>query len=153
MLTVLSDTGRVNIMARRSSKKSLSRPQGRRASPQPSIARLRLHPLPPTVSRPFVWPDKRPSARLRVVQDRRTWFPSLFRPAASLGRRADTKLIVPSTSVGSVSRLPDKVAFDVPRRVLICVRRKVRKEVIHALGKGGGGNRKPRRNEFSDVRC
>jgi len=109
------------------------------------------------VSRPFVSTPLRkrtPKVALRTIQDRRTWFPSLFRPAASLGRRADTKLIVsPIRPTRSVSRLPDKVAFDVPSRVLICVRRKVRKEVIHAIGKGGSGNRKPRRNDFSDVSC
>lgn len=49
--------------------------------------------------------------------------------------------------------LKQVVAFAAPKRVLVCVRRKIRKEVILATGKGGGSHRKPRRTEFSNVRC
>lgn len=44
--------------------------------------------------------------------------------------------------------------FHAPDNVLICVRRKRRKEVLHALGKSGKrGQRKPRWSSHSDVHC
>lgn len=49
-----------------------------------------------------------------------------------------------------------RVGFQHPWQVIVCVRRKKRREVLFALGKGGrGGNarRVVRRNEFSEVRC
>lgn len=52
------------------------------------------------------------------------------------------------------SSLPSRVGFVVPRSVAVCVRRKERREVLHALGKvrkRGGGSR--RKNLFSHVKC
>lgn len=43
-----------------------------------------------------------------------------------------------------------------PLRTLICIRRKIRDEVLHALGKtgkGGSNNRKPKFNHNSEVLC
>lgn len=46
-----------------------------------------------------------------------------------------------------------------PKHVIRCVRRKIKKEVLHALGKTGKGSgwklkrRKYRRNDLSNVRC
>lgn len=49
---------------------------------------------------------------------------------------------------------PTVLGFDVPANVLVCVRRKMRKEVLHAFNKAGkGGQKRPRRNRFSDLRC
>lgn len=45
------------------------------------------------------------------------------------------------------------MAFKAPKFVAICVRRKIRREVLLALGRGGGGKRRPRRNAYSNVRC
>lgn len=46
------------------------------------------------------------------------------------------------------------LAFDMPDKVAVCVRRNRRKEVLHALGKAGsGGMRKPRRNATSAISC
>lgn len=58
--------------------------------------------------------------------------------------------------VGSPSpaSLPTGVRFVVPRTVAVCVRRKERREVLHALGKvrkRGGGTR--RQNYFSKIKC
>lgn len=50
--------------------------------------------------------------------------------------------------------LPSGVRFVVPGEVAICVRRKERREVLHALGKvrkRGGGSR--RKNYFSQIKC
>lgn len=58
--------------------------------------------------------------------------------------------------------LSRRVGFQFPWQVMICVRRRRRREVLHALniagrvfrsGGGGGGFRHPRRNEWSEVRC
>lgn len=49
-----------------------------------------------------------------------------------------------------------RVGFQYPWQVLICIRRRRRKEVIHALGHAGAGKprqRRPRRNFYSEVRC
>lgn len=137
-------------MARRSSsKKSYQRPQVRRALPNPNANRLRLHNLPVRPVSPIVRPS------LNLFEDRRTFHPNRFaRPAISIGKRADTKLVVPPDPLKSVQRLNHVVGFKVPRRVVICVRRKIRKEVIHAIGAGGSKNlRKPHKNEFSKVKC
>lgn len=58
------------------------------------------------------------------------------------------------------SYMPDhlsrRVGFQHPWQVMICIRRKQRKEVLHAFkktGSGGGKQRRPRRNFWSEVRC
>ncbi len=43
--------------------------------------------------------------------------------------------------------------FTIPPQVMICVRRKQRREVLLALGKGGTGFKKPKWNEDSFIRC
>lgn len=45
------------------------------------------------------------------------------------------------------------VAFSAPKRVAVCVRRKIRKEIMHAMGAAGGKVRKPKRNFMSNHRC
>lgn len=48
------------------------------------------------------------------------------------------------------------IGFDNPDRVIICVRRRQRKQVLFATSKAGPGRkrqRRPRRNNFSNVRC
>lgn len=56
--------------------------------------------------------------------------------------------------------IDDRWSFADPRRTIICVRRKQRREVMFAkfhMGSGGAGRRRnwrrPRRNNFSDVVC
>lgn len=59
--------------------------------------------------------------------------------------------------------VPRRLGFHMPWQVIICVRRRRRREVMHALriagkvlkGKGGGGSFrfKVRRNYYSEVRC
>lgn len=49
---------------------------------------------------------------------------------------------------------PWKYGFDNPWKVIICLKRKMRKEVLHALGVAGGtGFKKKKYNQFSYVRC
>lgn len=55
--------------------------------------------------------------------------------------------------------LPYRVGFALPWQVVVCVRRKRRREVLHAFRIAGARGamrrlfRKPRRNEWSEVRC
>lgn len=55
------------------------------------------------------------------------------------------------------SRIPQRVGFTLPWQVIICVRRKRRREVLHALniaGRSGvGRGKRQHRNEYSEVRC
>ena len=54
----------------------------------------------------------------------------------------------------SAARLLGAMSFQYPEVTAVCVRRKQRREVIHALGKAGRGRRRPpRRNQYSTVRC
>ena len=52
-------------------------------------------------------------------------------------------------------RLRGKLQFFDPRMTLICVRRKIRREVIFAFGKAGAGmfRKKPKRNFHSKYSC
>lgn len=50
--------------------------------------------------------------------------------------------------------LRQRLGFSIPRRLEVCIRRKVRKEVIFAKRKAGkGGQRKPIRNFWSAISC
>lgn len=56
-------------------------------------------------------------------------------------------------SRASVWGPPHRVGFEVPDSVVVCVRRKQRREVIHAKGRAGTRVRKPRRNQYSEIAC
>lgn len=110
---------------------------------------------------------------LRVLSDRRFYHPDPLTPLYA-EPRSSLRLTVrsPHVVVGSpntnVSRkdtvrhsfrgsVPMSVGFEVPENVVHCVRRKRRREVLHALGiaggRGLGRNRRQHRNEFSEVGC
>lgn len=104
---------------------------------------------------------------LRVFEDRRAFHPDPIRPAFASPRRASHLVISPNVnkprsgthSLGSTFRgsLPHRIGFEVPRQVVLCVRRQRRREIMHALGKAGRGGvgrgRRRRTNEFSEVGC
>lgn len=116
-----------------------------------------------TAYSPFVSPSPRVfrslpplySPSLTAFEDRRTFHPAgPLRPAFSFDRGA-RRLVAKATSLhGGLSA---RVGFAVPKKVAVCVRRKQRKEVLHAtnfFGRGAGGVSKRRsRNRFSDVDC
>lgn len=53
-----------------------------------------------------------------------------------------------------VSQTKARLAFHIPRNVIVCIRRKVRREVMHALNKAGkGGMAPPKRNWLSRIGC
>lgn len=101
-------------------------------------------------------------ARLPVPplqDDRRRFHPAgPLRPAFSF-RAADRRIVVKQSSRSAPKRNDTysdwRVAFAVPHRVAVCVRRKQRREVIHALKLTGKGSRarRHRRNTWSDVDC
>nr|QJB20468.1 MAG: hypothetical protein [Microvirus sp.] len=98
-----------------------------------------------------------PSAPLTTVEDRRTFHPDGEQRNARSFRRSYHLLTQPQAPSVLAQRphMPVGVAFDNPRDVLVCVRRKTRRQVIHALGKAGKGvaRKAPRRNHYSDVKC
>lgn len=63
----------------------------------------------------------------------------------------------PGLTTYSYENYPSRrVGFALPWQVVICVRRKRRREVLHAMGKTGKGQAKQKpsvRNYYSNVRC
>lgn len=100
---------------------------------------------------------------LREIEDRREYHPERENRPARGFVYPRHRLVVPVVAQ-QPSRFPDTftptvpvgVAFKAPRQVAICVRRKQRREVLHAIGKTGRGSRfhrAPRRNIYSEVHC
>lgn len=93
---------------------------------------------------------------LRDVDDRRRFHPAgpFLRPAVSIRNRSDTRM---SVKRGLRRMAWHAVGFAVPDFVITCIRRKQRKEVLHAInfGGGGGGSVRPyrRRNALSNIYC
>lgn len=120
----------------RSRSRSRSQSRGVRGTATP---RVRLSPI----TNPF---SRSPSSYLSDLEDRRRFHPAPYVPARTLDS-SNHRLRASYSS-------PWAVAFQQPRRVLVCVRRKMRRQVMFA--KGGAGRkrmRKPRYSEFSNVRC
>lgn len=127
-------------MAKRSRKPTPKRP---RVLTTNAIPRMRSLP------RPLVAP-------LTTYEDRRAYHPTsrAMRPAFSIPRSARIiRAVEPKKPRLWSAQTKATLAFAEPRRVLVCIRRQSRREVILALGKGGGGKRKPRRNNLSEITC
>lgn len=95
---------------------------------------------------------------LRVFEDRRSFHPEgVFRQATGFsvgdGRLVDRSRVTRART--AAPNFSGHVGFSVPDRVWICARRKERREVLMARGKGGGARsrKKARRNYYSNVRC
>lgn len=127
---------------------------------RPPVARLERDLITP-ITRPRLLPLPLPPPVMRVdlrpISDRRLYHPlGAVRPALSLSGNPHRLVYGRNSKVTAVTRWPvAAVAFHAPKRVVICVRRKRRKEVIFALGRAGRGGsfRKPRRNFYSSVEC
>jgi len=97
--------------------------------------------------------------RLREYEDRRSFHPEGdYAPAKSFSQsrhRLTVKKLRQHRAAPSLKTYsPSFVAFEQPNKVLICVRRKIRKEVLHAFRKAGrSGQRRPRRSWFSAISC
>lgn len=121
--------------------------------------RTRREASTPTPSLTFTLP--RSTSPLTLFEDRRLYHPEQAqRPALSF-RGAKHSLTVTTNTpkkiqgrFGDRSQTKGTVAFGQPNALLVCVRRKVRKEVLHAFRKTGKrGNKKPRRNWLSSISC
>lgn len=117
----------------------------------------------------------RPNPYLTYFEDRRQWHPEgFYRPAASFSQaRHRLELLdqpqrspprhtnyqswrTPYIRSNFSKHLAYRIGFQQPDRVLICVRRSIRREVLHALkktGKGRGAKKPPRFNYYSTISC
>lgn len=128
-------------MARRSRKRNKNIIRQTREIINFATPRVRLSPLLP------------PALNLKTYEDRRTYHPEpSFRPAFGTKRSA-TRLITPAPPTRAPNKLPSIVRFAEPAKVLICIRRRVRKRVIAAIGIAGSKVRKGRRNAQTGVSC
>lgn len=109
----------------------------------------RVRRVTPRVTRPRRSLPRSQRRGLALVEDRRQYHPDR--------RHRDARTLDGSAQLAVNSRrsLWHGLRFINPRRVLICVRRAVRKEVMFAVGQGGkrGKRKSPRRSAYSDVRC
>lgn len=87
---------------------------------------------------------------IRSLEDRRLFHPEKqYQPARAA--RVAHRRIVPTKTHQAL--LPKKLQFNVPHKVAICARRKIREQVLHALRKTGKGGGRGRRNFFSTISC
>ena len=98
---------------------------------------------------PVLAPRRRP--RVVPAQDRRLFEPAGVRRARLV--TGEPAQIRPGRSLPG--RFPSpRVVFHAPRKVMICVRRHRRREVLFARGVAGSrGIRRRRLNEWSNVKC
>lgn len=98
-----------------------------------------------------------PVSDLRMFEDRRQFYPEVFRPARGVFSWSSGITVSEPRRETRHNRfkVPHGLSFSVPRDVFICVRRKNRRSVLFAKRKTGKGARARvrRRNEYSDVRC
>lgn len=104
----------------------------------------------------------RPRLNLLPFEDRRSYHPlQAYAPPATLGYRSARRIVerhpLAKRKVRpGVSYTPGRsvLAFAVPDKVAVCVRRARRREVMFASGRAGKrGQRRPRRNYWSSVAC
>lgn len=129
-----------------------------------SIANRRL-PVPNNMLRPT--PLRFTS--LTDFEDRRQWHPERAqRPAISFSRARHRLEALAQPAVlkspgknrdafahlRSFSSVPSQVRFARSKEILICVRRNIRKEVLHAFKKSGRrGQKKPTYSWYSKIKC
>ena len=103
------------------------------------------------LSRPPVYVPRR---EYRDIEDRRRYHPlKLFAPPKLFSGKPARVTVQRVRRRRSV--VPIGIRFLNVERVLVCARRKERREVLFATNKTGGGVRrkKPRRTPFSEVSC
>lgn len=95
-----------------------------------------------------------PKFQLRQIEDRRAFHPKPFTQPAGTLKRSAARLVVPKAKTSPRASLPHQVAFEAPKHVLICVRRKQRREILFAKRKtrAGAASRK-HRNQWSSIKC
>lgn len=124
---------------------------------------------PPIANHRLFVPPK-PTA-FSAVEDRRRFHPEKATQPARTTSGHPVKPHKPKLAVTAVKRGPDgrpmkkkitlrsipsRLQFAAPKRTIICLKRKIRKEVLHALqrtGRGHGSRRRPKRNAYSQISC
>lgn len=90
---------------------------------------------------------------LPEIEDRRTWNPTkkIARPASI---RKDQARVTLKSPRAKHLQTKTPIGFAVPEKVALCVRRNIRKEVLHAKKIAGkSGLKRPRRNYWSSIKC
>lgn len=94
---------------------------------------------------------------LSLIEDRRTHYPGLKpynRPVQQMTVGKPARLHLVDKPYKAPSQTKATIAFQDPKKLPICIRRKTRAQVLHAKGVAGSKNlKKPTRNEWSDVSC
>lgn len=134
---------------------AVSKPQHVTANPQiaHAIAKILAKPaFPINQDRRLHHPDGRPNrpqqklngTRLPPHRTKNTKKIPIHRGPA--GRPLKTKTV-------RIQTVPPRIKFALPKKTMVCVKRKVRREVLLALGRGGGRHKKPHRNRWSSISC
>lgn len=93
--------------------------------------------------------------RLSEIEDRRSWNPA--KPDFKILTGSPVRYAIPKkyTTKKSLSKpfLTAAIGFSNPTATLVCIRRKMRKEVLHAKGVAGGHVRPPKFTESSYIQC
>ncbi|UDN67511.1 hypothetical protein [robinz microvirus RP_35] len=114
---------------------------------------------PSPASPSFDYSTQLPPGLLQEIEDRRTFYPDRYRPAAGLQRNVNRIRPSPRRTLRQtqqVAFLPHREAFQHPELILTCIRRKIRREVMHALGmagRAGRGRKTRRRNAWTGISC
>ena len=86
------------------------------------------------------------------IEDRRFFTPQPYKPKTTTAQKAVIGRAAKTTTIKRPA--PPLKQFNAPQEVITCVRRKQRKEVMHALNKSGkAGQKKPTRNNNSKIKC
>lgn len=125
--------------------KSKSRNRSQERDPEVSLTQVARQALPR-------------STKLTQIQDMRVhpWVdPLSYLPALDLvGAVAGISAHEPAKKPRPGGRLVSKLRFDVPQKIIVCIRRQTRREVIFAKKKNGRGARSKKTfNRFSKVHC
>lgn len=120
--------------------------------PLRSLERLVLSPPPPP---PLIIPEPPVASKAlapwtRQVEDRRSFHPlGPDRPLRTEGSTPVRSVASPKNQ----TRVMFKPEYGNAQQVMLCVRRRIRREVIMAKHGGGASHRRKRRNQFSDIGC
>ena len=139
----------------------ISSPERLLSTPVPMPASV-VSPYSPPVSFDDIWPDRRfydPESPLETRTIAGTGaiiggdYESVYRPPFSELSPSVTDVPLSPNRPFQTARMG--VHFVSPETIGVCIRRKARREVLHALNrtKRGSGGRGRRRGPFSDVKC
>lgn len=145
----------------------------RSSTPHRDTQRIASDPLAEAVYLPLPLSPIRlqPIKKLTEVQDHRLYYPEPVKPSRSTTGGSSRVVIRPAKNLQGVRSknknvfgpnglrksqrsIPSGLAFDLPKRVVVCVRRQQRREVLFAkksVRSGAGAKR--RRTRWSDISC